>query len=189
MIYLGYPLSGILYHVRADPADLGNQRFETYFEQSHEGSDLSKSFFLRLLRNRDLSALVRHMDLMDDEIAMIEAQKPAWRDSIGAHLKEVIEHDRRRYKKRAGLILLQDMAEEYENLGKLLSDSEIIRFEVVDAQRLDYEYKMQNPLVESEASRKIDYATSGNVIYWPFNGEFWRDELGYYRYTEAPTCQ
>ncbi|MBW1877122.1 MAG: hypothetical protein JRJ84_02045 [Deltaproteobacteria bacterium] len=168
---------------------LADQAFETYFEQSHEGSDLRRSFFLRLLRNRDLSALVRHMDLMDEELAMIDAQKPAWRDSLGSQLKEVIEHDRRRYKKRAGLTLLHDMADEYANLGRLLSDSEIIRFEVVDAQRLDYEYKMQNPLVESDASRKIDYATSGNVIYWPFNGEFWRDELGFYHYAETPTCQ
>jgi len=48
---------------------------------------------------------------------------------------------------------------------------------------------MQNPEVESLESRKVDFATSRNIIYWPFNGEFWQDELGYYRYTEEPTCK
>ena len=58
----------------------------------------------------------------------------------------------------------------------------------MDAQRLDYEYKMQNPLLESDATKTIDYATTPGIIFWPFNGEFWPDELGYYRYTEHASC-
>ena len=68
--------------------------------------------------------------------------------------------------------------------------SEIIRFEVVDAQRSEYEYRAQNleDLTAGEQQR-IDFAVNRDLIYWPFNGEFWRDELGYYRYTEYGSCQ
>jgi hypothetical protein len=85
--------------------------------------------------------------------------------------------------------MLKEMAEEYKSLSDLLTQSEIIRFEVVDAQRQDYMYKMQNPTVEDASAKTVDFATSKDIIYWPFNGEFWKDELGYYRYTEKSICR
>ena len=71
-----------------------------------------------------------------------------------------------------------------------LSQSQIIGFEVVDAQRLDYEYKASNFEALTDQSKfDVDFATSPDLIYWPFNGEFWADELGYYNYTEQSSCQ
>ena len=67
--------------------------------------------------------------------------------------------------------------------------AEIIKFEVVDARRVDYTYKMQNTdLIDTAAKFQIDFATSSDRIYWPFNGEFWRDELGYYRQVITSRC-
>jgi TolA-binding protein len=170
-------------------AKLADQAYDAYFDQKHAESALTKSLFLKTLRNRDLADLVRHIQMLDDEEAMIDAQKSQWKDAIGAHLKKVIEEDRQRYKKRAGAILLEELAQEYKNLGDLMGQSEIIRFEVVDAQRADYEYKASTIEVESAAEKKVDFATSKEIIYWPFNGEFWQDELGYYRYTEESQCR
>ena len=76
-----------------------------------------------------------------------------------------------------------------EMMKDLLVRSEIVRFEVVDAQRADYEFKSQNLSAESGKVERIDYAKTPDIIYWPFNGEFWRDELGYYRYTEHGECK
>jgi hypothetical protein len=48
---------------------------------------------------------------------------------------------------------------------------------------------MQNPNLRDQFSgMTLDFATSVEFIYWPFNGEFWEDELGYYRYTEQGSC-
>jgi tetratricopeptide (TPR) repeat protein len=168
---------------------LADQAFEHYFERPHPGSTLDESFFLKILRNRDIAGIVRHLDMMDREELLIDAQKPVWRDSVGAAIKEAMQADRQRYKRRAGLAMLREMSRQYEYIGDLIGQSEIIRFEVVDAQRVDYQYRASNPLVESAEERTIDFATSRDVIYWPFNGEFWDDELGYYRYTEHTACE
>ncbi|MBN2799033.1 MAG: hypothetical protein JXX28_07785 [Deltaproteobacteria bacterium] len=170
-------------------AKLADQAYDAYFSQDHRASTLSESLFLRVLRNRELSSLVNHMELMDDEVGAIEAQKSEWQASIGVHLKQIIEEDRQRYKRKAGAVLLQEMSQQYTILGDLMSQSQIVRFEIVDAQRQDYEYKMSNPNVESAADMTVDYSTSKDIIYWPFNGEFWTDELGYYKYTEHGSCQ
>ena len=101
-----------------------------------------------------------------------------------------IERDRQKYKKRAGRLFLKELARQANKLQDLLTQSEIIRFEVVDAQRVDYAYKAQHADIgEALGALQIDFATSVEYIYWPFNGEFWADELGYYHYTEQGSCK
>lgn len=169
--------------------ELADQAYDSYFMNDHADSRLDKAMFARILRNRDLSSLVRHMDMMDSEIEMIDAQKGDWRTTVGDQLKKQIEKDRQRYKRKAGLQLLRELAKQKAILDDLLVQSEIIRFEVVDAQRQDYEYRMQNPDVNATAGQRPDFATNPEFIYWPFNGEFWADELGYYQYTEQGSCK
>jgi hypothetical protein len=127
--------------------------------------------------------------MMEAEVKLVNQQKAVWRDSAGNQIKTIIEKDRSRYRRRAGQILLQELLGQYRTLNDLLTQSEIIRFEVVDAQRMDYEYKMTTARVASMEDKKIDFAVSKEIIYWPFNGEFWQDELGYYRYTENGSCR
>jgi len=172
-----------------DAPQLRDQAFDAFFTNAHPGSTLEKALFSRVLRNRDLSALVRHMDMMDTEIASINQQKSVWRDTVGDALKQQIEADRIRYKKKAGTELLKELAVQRNSLADLLVQSEIIKFEVTDAQRKDYEYKATLQDVEVDRKDVVDFAVSREIIYWPFNGEFWRDELGYYRYTENGSCE
>ncbi|MFH1466781.1 MAG: hypothetical protein ABIO70_20515 [Pseudomonadota bacterium] len=169
---------------------LADQAFDNYFTTYPRESVLPRAVFNKILRNRDLGAIVRHLDEMETEKEIIDAQKARWRDSLGAHLKKILEADRQRYKRRAGLLFLSEMAQLTASMGDLLAQSEIIRFEVVDAQRVDYEYRMNNvDMLDSANIREIDFATSVDKVFWPFNGEFWADELGYYHYTEQGSCK
>jgi tetratricopeptide (TPR) repeat protein len=169
---------------------LADQAYDAYFTAYPRESVLPRPVFNKVLRNRDLAALVRHLDQMEREKELIDAQKARWHDSLGNHLKKVLETDRARYKRRAGLLFLSEMAQLTAFMGDLLAQSEIIRFEVVDAQRVDYEYRMNNvDMVDSANTREIDFATSVDKVFWPFNGEFWADELGYYHYTEQGSCK
>ena len=170
--------------------EIWDQAYDAYFQNPHEDSTLTPAFFARLLENQDLAAFVRQLDLMDAEIKKINAQKAIWRTSIGDPLKTVIETDRLRYKKLGGASLLREASSWDKQLESLLTQSEIIQFEVVDAQRADYQYlASQSVVVDAGQDRRIDFATSRDIIYWPFNGEFWRDELGYHRYTEHGSCE
>jgi TolA-binding protein len=172
-----------------DQKDIWDQAYDQYFSNPNESSALPPAAFARILRNRDLGAMVRTLDAMDQEEAMINAQKAQWKDTVGDELLKVIEADRVLYKKKAGNELLKEMLKLNDMLKDLLVRSEIVRFEVVDAQRADYEFKSQGNVVDAGDKERIDYAKTPDIIYWPFNGEFWRDELGYYRYTEHGECQ
>lgn len=174
----------------ADGKRIADQAWNTYFGSERDiESVLPKSLFNRILRNSDLNGLVNHLGMMDDEVDLINDQKDRWADSVGVYLKRIIEKDRAKYERRAGLLFLTGMAREANYVSDLLTQSEIIRFEVIDAQRIDYSYRANNTeLIDSASDTVIDFAVSTQFIYWPFNGEFWEDELGYYNYTEQAAC-
>jgi hypothetical protein len=169
---------------------MAEQAWNTYFGPGAVATQIPKPFFTKMLRNSDISGIVSHLDLLDEETDLINRQKPEWRDVLGALLKKVIEKDRSKLKRRAGKFMLAEMARWANNLQDMLSNSEIVRFEVIDAQRVDYQYKFQNPdLANLSGKIDLDFATAIDFIYWPFNGEFWQDELGYYHYTEQGSCK
>jgi hypothetical protein len=127
---------------------------------------------------------------MDKERALVGQQKAQWKDAVGEELNRVIAQDRERLARRAGRTMVKDLRAVSGHLGDLLGQADIIKFEVVDAQRAGYVYKAQNSdLMDSSKKFEIDFATSPDRIYWPFNGEFWKDELGYYYYTEQGSCK
>ncbi len=169
---------------------LADQAFDRYYGANADKTNLPKAFFVKVLRNRELSGIVTHLELMDREEQVVDAQKTQWKDAIGEHLHKVIAEDRERLKRRAGLLMLQEMAAHTTTLGDLLTQSQIIRFEVQDAKRADYQYRLSNQDIQDTSKEyELDFATSANRIYWPFNGEFWQDELGYYWYTEQANCK
>jgi tetratricopeptide (TPR) repeat protein len=177
-------------YATAEGRKLSDQAWNTYFGRERKiESTLPRSLFNRVLRNSDLNGIVRHLEMMNDEAELIDSQKARWQQTIGVYLKKIIEADRQRYERRAGKLFLAEMARQANYLSDLMTQSEIIRFEVVDAQRIDYAYKAENTDLIDSAVDSLDFATSVDFIYWPFNGEFWEDELGYYNYTEQGSCK
>ncbi len=169
---------------------VADEAWDTYFGREKRDTVLPKALFNRILQNQDLVGVVRHLKVMEDERVVIDAQKDLWRNTMAPYLKQNLDADTLRLKRRAGLLLLSEMANQANYLSDKLTQSEIIRFEVVDAQRVDYSYKASNvSLTDSGANMDLDFATAVDFIYWPFNGEYWADELGYYQYTEASSCK
>jgi hypothetical protein len=121
---------------------MADKAWDDYFGPRAKQTTIPKSLFTRMLRNQDIRGLVDHMALMDDELDLIDKQKPQWRDTVGEMLRQdVIEKDRRKFKVRAGKFMLAQMARYANILQDLLTNSEIVRFEMNDAQRVDYQYK------------------------------------------------
>jgi hypothetical protein len=169
---------------------MAERAWDSYFGPRAGETQIPQSLFAKLLRNEDIAGIVSHIDVLDEELELIESQKPEWRNTVGALMKKIIEKDRQKLKRRAGKFMLAEMARWANTLQDLISSSEIVRFEVIDAQRVDYQYKFQNPDLSNLSSKvDLDFATAIDFIYWPFNGEFWKDELGYYHYTEQGSCK
>ncbi len=168
---------------------LADQAYDRYFGSNPAPTKIPKSLFVRLLRNQELSGLVAHLNQLEVEEALIAEQKTQWKDEVGNQLLKIIAEDRERLKQRAGRVMLGEMANVTNYLGELLTQAEIIKFEVADANRAKLTELAQGVKLEATGDETIDFAVSRDKIFWPFNGEFWQDELGYYRFTEKSNCK
>jgi hypothetical protein len=137
----------------------------------------------------DLAAQVVRLQAIEEELERIQQQKARWLDAVGPDLVATLEAERQQTRRRAGLLLLAGVAELSGELSELLDQAEIIRFEASDATRILVEELIVAPRALGTMAEVREPYASAAQINWPFNGEFWEDELGSYLYVGETACR
>jgi hypothetical protein len=141
-------------------------------------------------RDRDLVIAAARLGRIAAEKQAVQAQKARWRDAMEPVLLPLLAAEERRAQRRAGLHLLAGAAALDAKLADLLAQAEVIAFESGEAARQGYEDLAAGaPLAAAHGEEIYVYATNPRETYWPFNGEFWEDELGAYRVVGASLCR
>ena len=79
---------------------------------------------------------------------------------------------------------------ERDQLRQLLAQALRIQIEVSRKEREALEGSLaKGSEVEVVKDLKFSYAVSDEHLFWPYEGEFWRDELGTYSYTLTKGCK
>jgi hypothetical protein len=66
-----------------------------------------------------------------------------------------------------------------------------IKFEILEGEKRQEEEDLRSEQSKSRDHKAKDIVTinvDDEHQFWPFTGEYWRDELGYYRYKLANKC-
>ena len=135
---------------------------------------------------------------MNDSIREVEAEMDgiAEQDEVfkfsglAKELLEALKAEREELIRKAGLMASAKLYAEMESLKDLLSQGLRIRFETQSREKEFLEKQLQ-------AGGKLDVvqeygysvAVSDEELYWPYEGEYWRDELGTYQYTLTKGCK
>ncbi|MEL6347425.1 MAG: hypothetical protein AAFV53_30195 [Myxococcota bacterium] len=74
-------------------------------------------------------------------------------------------------------------------LGQMLNDAELFKLDILRQETRLYEAASAAGAIP-DPPRKVrrDVRTKKNQLFWPFQGEYWADEAGYYRIETAPEC-
>ena len=78
-------------------------------------------------------------------------------------------------------VVIADLNEQLRNGQKILID-------ITAAQRNQLDQAIQGAQVTVEESKANIVKPDEEHVIWPFNGEYWRDELGFYRQTITSKC-
>ena len=167
-----------------------DQLWDFYFDGDEpRETKLPKALFSRVLNNQDLANAAYNIKLMREEYERINLQRPQWKDTVGVSLQKELENSILKNKKLAGLLLLKAFKQQDDMILNLLNQTEFIEIDVKDkkGQKL---IELANNVSAIDFNQKfnVDFATSAAVIYWPFNKEFWADELGYYSILPDNAC-
>ena len=76
-----------------------------------------------------------------------------------------------------------------DELNEHLRDAAKILIDITAAQRNQLDQAIAGSQITVAESKANIVKPDEEHVIWPFNGEYWRDELGTYEYTLTKTCK
>jgi tetratricopeptide (TPR) repeat protein len=141
------------------------------------------------LGDRQLLRFLEYVKMLDDETARLGEMPAELRKSgLGSDIKDNVELARTLAVQGATKLARERFQRNLDELAEQLRNTDKIVIDVLAAQRNQLEQALVDAQVsETESQRNIVVADAEHVV-WPFKGEYWRDELGFYRQTITSKC-
>jgi outer membrane protein assembly factor BamD (BamD/ComL family) len=172
----------------SDPTELYN--FLSKLQKTNSGGSGRVNQILNAaFQDKTLKRLNAYVRELDREMDLIRRSKSTWSRS---QLAQVIVQETEVVKSlavdEAGRLAKQRLDRVVKELNDLISQALKIEFEVTNAEKGILENNLAGDGPKARSRKGSLYATDDEHIYWPFTGEYWRDELGYYLYTVKSEC-
>jgi tetratricopeptide (TPR) repeat protein len=141
-------------------------------------------------QDKELKRIATYVRELDREVDLIRRSKSSWSKSqLADQIVQEIEVIKSIAVHEAGQLAKQRLQRVVAELNELISQSLKIEFEVASAEKGIVSNDLGGEgMANKEKTAGPIYATDDEHIYWPFTGEYWRDELGYYLYTIKSEC-
>ncbi len=142
------------------------------------------------LSDRILLRNIEYVRMLDDELAQYQKAPPSFRSSnLGRLVKDALKLARDLAVRQAGELAKSRYQRNLDELNEHLRNGEKILIDVTNALRNKLEEAVKKDFV-SKAESKIFGVVKPDEehVLWPFDGEYWRDELGFYRQVVESAC-
>ena len=145
-----------------------------------------KQFFAT---DADLLRVGDYIRGVDDELARIDQLKTGWEKSaLRKDLEGALKKGRKRATDDKGTEILDKLETMVSTLRGHLGNAELYKVEMLTSQQNLYDAAYQGRLREKMAARKMDPVVPEGYRFWPFEGEYWVDELGWYEVVTINEC-
>jgi len=160
---------------------------------SGKATPLPEAILRHILSDQQFLREYAHIKEVEREAALVEGSPENFKKSVIADdLQKKMAYQLANLRNETGKMLVKKLHEVAQELTQLIADMKAIRFEMTDKLKETYEKEELYGKKMKEASLKEEMAYSPAVpertYYWPFDGEYWEDELGYYFYNIQSAC-
>ena len=142
------------------------------------------------LSDRQLLRNIDYVRLLEEEEKRFKKSPESFQSSgLGQQVGDALKLARDLAVRQAGELALQRYKRNSDELSEHMRNGEKILIDITAAQRNILDTKIQTGQV-SKAESKIYGVVKPDEehVLWPFNGEYWRDELGFYRQVVESAC-
>jgi tetratricopeptide (TPR) repeat protein len=172
----------------------GEKQFFDFLKEVRAGkADLSPTIrpvVENSLSDRQLLRNLEYVRVLDDEESRFKKAPVSFRNSpIGNDVTDALGLARDLAVRNAGTLAKERYQRNLDELNDHLRDAQKILIDITSAER----NKLDQQVVSGQLSKE-ESLTYGVVkpddehVLWPFNGEYWRDELGFYRQVVVSKC-
>jgi hypothetical protein len=191
------------FHEKYDPVqvELGkqlaqvkdNQAFYNFLERVREGkADLNPAIRGIVNSALDDRTVLRHLEYvkqLDDEDDRLKREPSAFKSSsVGARIMQDTALAKSFAIEQTGNLARGRYERLISELQDFMNQIDAVDLEVATFERGQLSQEMQSQQVTAERAGggKVEVDEEHQV--WPFNGEYWRDELGFYRQQVTSQC-
>ena len=183
-------LNKVLVRFKGDNAD---EPFYKFLKDVRDGkADLPpriRKVVENALSDRQLLRHLQYVQVLDDEQRRFQKAPTAFRDSaLGADTKDAMQLARDLAVRNAGQLARERYQRNLDELNEHLRDSAKILIDITAARRGQLESNLAGTQVTVQESERNIVKPDEEHVIWPFDGEYWRDELGFYRQTITSRC-
>ncbi len=141
------------------------------------------------LSDRQLLRNLEYVRILDEESKRFDKAPNSFKSSKVADMVKDSVHDARELAIRnTGDLAKARYERNLSDLNEQLRNGQKILIDITAAQRNQLDQAMQGAQVSVEESKANIVKPDDEHVIWPFNGEYWRDELGFYRQTITSKC-
>ena len=167
-----------------------NPPVEQFWQMVAQGGDprLPVAVQHHLQKNERVEAMLGYLSRLSGEADKIGKDDELRRAPLGVDLLDLIAKQRALVGQVAGKFIKGRLADLSHLIEVLDGDKEIIGFETTKGEKeiLDQNVDVRG-LLASQKLHRPPMPETGHE-YWPFDGEYWPDEIGYYQYTLKNAC-
>jgi hypothetical protein len=142
------------------------------------------------LSDRQLLRNIEYVRVLDEEQARFKKSPSSFQSSaLGGEVQDGLQLARDLAVRNAGNLARERYQRAVDELAEHMRDGAKILIDIVAAQRNQLDAAITTGQMSKEESKVFGQVNPDEEhVLWPFDGEFWRDELGFYRQVVVSRC-
>ncbi len=170
-----------------------NTQFFRFLQQVRAGeADMSeriRGIVSTALSDRTLLGHVEYVKVLEAEEKRLSEAPPEFQNSsIGARILQDVAVAKSFAVDQAGDLARNRYARLIRELQDLQNQMDAVELELATFRRGQLDQEVQQQMVAAQRAGRGDVEVDEEHQLWPFNGEYWRDELGFYRQQVTNRC-
>lgn len=145
-----------------------------------------------VLTDRSLAKRFEYVRELDKEMAQYEKADAGWKmTAVATNISSDIGVNRALMVNEAGEMARKRIERLVGEFAALHTRVIKIKFEILEGEKREQEEDLKAEQIKARDRKARDMVTitvDDEHQFWPFTGEYWRDELGYYRYKLINKC-
>lgn len=145
-----------------------------------------------VLTDRSLAKRFEYVRELDKEMTAHDKADPSWKTTaVANNIFSDIGVNRALMVNEAGELARKRIERLVGEFAALHTRVIKIKFEILEGEKLQEEADLRSEMARDHSHRAQQIGTivvDDEHQFWPFTGEYWRDELGYYRYKLMNKC-
>jgi len=171
-----------------------NAEFYEYVKKVKAGraglDPITQRLVMSVLNDKTLLKTFAWVDELNHELEMLQKSDKAWQTTqVAAEVLQELTVQQSVAQSDAGKVARDRIDRQLRELGALQRDGTKIKFEILNAQaeKLSAESLKQQGRV-GRGHKEEPIIVDDEHFQWKFDGEYWKDELGYYRFKIRSRC-